>query len=199
MVDQVAARPHPALARPRFSRRLRSHPPALRRHRRTPRRKGSPRLLLLQLRRGPLRALLGQRLREDRDAVPQRSLRHLPGMRGQTLPAAHARHQARGQIHPRRPRPDRRRSRRVLRRASDSKQGTRHGSPTRSMLLAKSASATSGSASRSTPSPAANPSASSSSASSWTRQPERPTDQSQLLILDEPTTGLHFDDIAHAR
>ena len=47
--------------------------------------------VLVQLRRRPLRALLRQRLREDRDAVPQRRLRALPGVRRAALSAARAR------------------------------------------------------------------------------------------------------------
>ena len=44
--------------------------------------------VFVQLAAGPLRALQRQRLREDRDAVPQRCLRALPGVRRAPLPAA---------------------------------------------------------------------------------------------------------------
>ncbi len=62
--------------------------------------------VFLQYRRGPLRAMQRQRLREDRDAVPERRLRALPGVRRQTLPVAHPRHSRGRQVDPRRARAD---------------------------------------------------------------------------------------------
>ena len=87
----VAAR-HDAARQPgHLPEGLRPHPRALRRHR-----PGAParlhrRDLLLQRRRRALRDLHGRGLREGRDAVPLRRLRHLPGVQRRALPRRRAR------------------------------------------------------------------------------------------------------------
>ena len=66
--------------------------------------------ILLQFRQRPLRTLLRHRFRENRDAVPERSLRPLRGMRRPTFSAARAQNPAARQIDSRRARVDRDRS-----------------------------------------------------------------------------------------
>ncbi|MEI9998046.1 MAG: hypothetical protein WDO13_02190 [Verrucomicrobiota bacterium] len=86
----VAALAHAALQRRALSRRLRSDQGAFRRHGGRAFAGLHQRRLLLQRRHGPLPALPRLRRGEDRDAVPRRRFRHLPGLRGQALPGAAA-------------------------------------------------------------------------------------------------------------
>ena len=84
----VAAFPHAALDADSLPRRLRSSARTLRGAARSDGARTDRERVLLQLRQRPLRTLLRHRFRENRDAVPERSLRALRGVRRPALSAA---------------------------------------------------------------------------------------------------------------
>ncbi len=142
-----------------------------------------PLALLLQRARRALRRLPGRRHGDGRDAVPRRRRAGLRGVQGHALQAAGSGRALPRQEHQRRAQHDRARGDDLLPR-----HGTR--SPTACACSTTSDSATCGSASRRRRSPAARRSASSSP-----RYLSKRTGARTLYIFDEPTTGLHFDDI----
>ena len=102
---------------------------------------------------------------------------------GKPLQPRDAGRQVQGQV-------DRRRARNAHRRGPRAVRQHPEDSPRAARRWPTSASITSRSANRRRPSPAARP-----SASSWPPSWPGPTPGKTLYILDEPTTGLHFDDI----
>ncbi len=137
----------------------------------------------LQQARRPLRGVRGQRLEPARDGLPRRRLGDVPGLRGPAVQPRDAAGPLQGQEHPRRAGNGRAGGARALRaRPEDPRRCCRR--------CTTSASTTSSSASRRRRSPAARP-----SASSWRGSSCRRGTGKTLYILDEPTTGLHFDDI----
>ncbi len=139
--------------------------------------------LLLQREGRPLRGVRGRRREAGRDALPRRRLRALRGLRRQALQRRDAAGPLQGQEHRRGARDERARGAGALRACT----GTSCGCCRRSTTWA---SATSSSGRARPRSPAARRSASSSRASCAKVATGR-----TLYILDEPTTGLHFDDI----
>ncbi len=111
----VATRAHSAFDADSLPRPLRSRARTLRRASRGAGPGADRERLLLQLRQRPLRALLRDRLREDRDAIPERSLRPLRRVRRDAFPAAHPPGEAPRAIDPRRPADDCARGDRLLR------------------------------------------------------------------------------------
>ena len=75
-----AGRAHPARQSGHLRQGVGPHPPPVRRHPGSARARPQRQHVLVQHRRRALRNLPGQRLREDRHAVPLRHLRHLPGV-----------------------------------------------------------------------------------------------------------------------
>ena len=137
----------------------------------------------LQRQGRPLRGVRRRRHDQDRDALPARRVRAVRGVQGRPLQPRHARHHVQGQEHRRGARPAVRGGARVLRQPADRSPATCRRSST-------SASATCGSASRRRRCRAARP-----SGSSWRRELAKRSTGHTIYILDEPTTGLHFEDI----
>ena len=84
----IAARAHAAFDADSLSRPVRSRPRTVRRATGSDGAGTDRERVFVQLRQRPLRTLFGHRFREDRDAIPERSLCALRGMRRQTFPAA---------------------------------------------------------------------------------------------------------------
>ena len=143
----------------------------------------TPGPVLVQRQGRPLRGVLGRRHAEDRDELPAGRLRAVRGLPRRALQPRDARGALQGQDRRRRARHADRGGRGVLRRGARDLAGTCGRSST-------SGSATCGSASRRRRSPAARRSASSSRPSCSGARPGR-----TIYVLDEPTTGLHFEDI----
>ena len=139
--------------------------------------------LQLQRQGRPLRGVPGRRPAQDRDALPARRLCHLRRLPRRALQSRDAGGEVQGQEHRRRARHDGRGRGRVL-------QGGARRSATRWRCWPKSAWAMSRSASRRRRCRAARRSASSSP-----RNCRRRATGKTLYILDEPTTGLHFEDV----
>ena len=139
--------------------------------------------LQLQHQGRPLRGVPGAGPAADRDELPARPLRPLPGVRGQTLQPPDAGDPLPRPVDRRRAGHARGRGGRVLRELP------RH-RPAARQACRKSGWATSRSASPRSRSPAARP-----SGSSWPPSWAASTPARRFYILDEPTTGLHFDDI----
>ena len=139
--------------------------------------------VLVQRQGRPLRRVLRRRHDQDRDELPARRLRPVRGLPRRAVQPRDARGALQGQDDRRRPRHADRGGRRVLRRRAGDR-------PAPEDARTTSASATSGSVSRRRPCPAARRSGSSWPPSCRSGRPGGP-----IYVLDEPTTGLHFEDI----
>ena len=131
----------------------------------------------------PLRRVRRAGRAAHRDEFSARPRSHLPGLPRCTVQSPNAGRAISRQVDRRRARDERRRSRRVLREP-------RIDSPRCWPRSSTSASAISRSASRRRRSPAARP-----NGSSWPPSSAAPATGHTMYILDEPTTGLHSDDI----
>ena len=179
----VADRPHAAVEPGDVHQGLRRDPRALRAAARGEGARLQAGPVQLQRARRPVRGVRGQRLEPAGDGLPGRRLGHLPGLRGPALQPRDAAGPLRGKTHSRRAGDGRAGGARALReRPEDPARCCRR--------CTTSASTTSSSASRRRRSPAAR-----RSASSWRGNWCRRGTGKTLYLLDEPTTGLHFDDI----
>ena len=177
----IAARAHAAFDADSLSRALRSRPRTVRRATGSDVARTDRERVLLQFRQRPLRALLRDRLRKDRDAIPERSLRALRRVRRPPFPAARAESPTARQIDSRRARVDRH----AKRSSSSRKSANRKRCPIRSTCSMKSGSVICDSASRSTRFPAANPATEAGQASGGHRasESERRIGQRQSVYL----------------
>ena len=139
--------------------------------------------VLVQRQGRPLRGVLRRRHDQDRDELPARRLRPVRGLPRRPLQPRDARGALQGQDH-----------RRGARHADRGGRGVLRGGPAdrapHADAASTSGSATSGSASRRRRCPAAR-----RSGSSWPRELQKRSTGRTVYVLDEPTTGLHFEDI----
>ena len=104
MVDQSPLSRTPRSSPGALSRHLRLHPRSLCRDAPGSGARAHGRRVFFQFRRGPLRTMQRQRLRKDRDAVSERRLRALPGMRRAPLSGSRPERVTWKEIDPRRAR-----------------------------------------------------------------------------------------------
>ena len=178
-----ADRAHAAKQRRHLSQGVRPDPRAVcvDEGRAQPRADGEP--LLVQRAGRPLRGVRGRGRRAGRDAVSRRRLRAVRPVRREAVQAAGAGRQVSGPEHPPGPRADRPRGADVLQRLAQGAAPAAGARRDRARLPAPGAAGDDAVGRR-------------GAANQDCRAPGSSGGERLLYVLDEPTTGLHFDDIA---